>query len=201
MVNNAGVVVGGLLESVSPDQLRRQLDINVVGQLAVSQAVLPRLRESGGRIVFVSSVNGRIATPMLGPYCASKFALEAAAEALRMELRPWRIRVSVVEPAQSATDMWETADQTVDDMEAAMSPEQRVLYSKHVVGFRKMIPVSRKMAVPAERVAQVVESALTNRRPKARYAVGVGPRLQMALVTALPSAVSDVLLRKAFGQP
>jgi len=201
VVNNAGVVVGGPLESVSPDDLRRQLDVNVVGQLAVSQAALPRLRESRGRIVFVSSVNGRVAAPMLGPYCASKFALEAAADALRMELRPWRIRVSVVEPAQTATDMWDSAEQTADDMEASMSPGQRVLYAKHIAGFRKMIPTSRKMAVPADKVAQVVESALTDRRSKARYAVGVGPRLQMAVANALPSAVSDVVLRKAFGQP
>ena len=201
VVNNAGVVVGGPLEAVSTDELRRQIDINVVGQIAVTQAVLPRLRESRGRIVFISSVNGRIATPMLGPYCASKFALEAAADVLRMELKPWHIRVSIVEPAQTATDMWDAAEQTADDMETAMTSGQRVLYTKHVAGFRKMIPTSRKLAVPAEKVAQVVEGALTDRRPKARYAVGVGPRLQMALVNALPSAVTDVVLRKAFGQP
>ena len=81
----------------------------MVGQLAVTQAVLPRLRDSHGRIVFISSVNGQIATPILGASCASKFALEAVAAALRMELRPWQIRVSVVEPAQTATDMWDTA--------------------------------------------------------------------------------------------
>lgn len=201
VVNNAGVVVGGPLETVSAAQLRRQFDVNVVGQLAVTQAVLPRLRQSRGRIVFVSSVNGQIATPMLGPYCASKFALEAAADALRMELQPWRIRVSVVEPAQTATDMWDTADQAADGMEADMSPEQRVLYAKHVAGFRKMIPVSQKVAVPAKTVAQVVAAALTDRRPKARYAVGLGPRLQMRLVKSLPSRVSDIAVRKAFGQP
>jgi NAD(P)-dependent dehydrogenase (short-subunit alcohol dehydrogenase family) len=201
VVNNAGVVVGGPLETVSAAHLRRQFDVNVVGQLAVTQAVLPRLREHGGRIVLVSSVNGRIATPMLGPYCASKFALEAAADALRMELTPWRIRVSVVEPAQTATDMWQTAEKTADDMEADMSPEQRVLYAEHVAGFRKMIPASRKVAVPATAVAKVVEAALTDRRPRPRYTVGVGPKLQMMVVNALPSRVADIVLRKSFGQP
>jgi NAD(P)-dependent dehydrogenase (short-subunit alcohol dehydrogenase family) len=201
VVNNAGIVVGGPLESVTADDLRRQLDVNVVGQIAVTQAVLSRLRESRGRIVFISSVNGRISTPLLGPYSASKFALEAAADALRMELKPWRIRVSIVEPAQTATDMWDTAEQTADDMEATMTPEQRVLYAKHVAGFRKMIPVSRKLAVPTENVVRIVEAALTDRRPKVRYAVGIGPRLQMAVVTALPSSFSDVALRKVFGQP
>ncbi|AQA03514.1 retinol dehydrogenase [Mycobacterium sp. MS1601] len=201
VVNNAGVAVGAPLEAVPIAELRRQLDVNVVGQIAVAQAVIPRLRDSRGRIVFISSVNGRIAAPMLGPYCASKFALEAAADALRMELRPWRIRVSVVQPAQTATDMWDTAEQAADEMESAMTPGQRVLYAKHVAGFRKMIPISRKMAVPAENVAQVVEKALTDRRPRPRYAVGAGPRLQMALINTLPDGVADVLVRKAFAQP
>ncbi|MET0698821.1 MAG: SDR family NAD(P)-dependent oxidoreductase [Mycobacterium sp.] len=201
VVNNAGVVVGGPLESLSTNDLRRQFDVNVVGQLAVTQAVLPRLRQSRGRIVFISSVNGRIATPIIGAYCASKFALEAAADALRMELRPWHIRVSVVEPAQTATDMWDLAEDTADEFEQAMTPEQRVLYAKHVAGFRKMIPLSRKLAVPPDRVAAVVRKALTARRPRARYAVGTAPKVQIVAMRNLPTAVADIALRKTFGQP
>jgi NAD(P)-dependent dehydrogenase (short-subunit alcohol dehydrogenase family) len=201
VVNNAGVVVSGPLEALNPNELRRQLDVNVVGQIAVTQAVLPRLRDSRGRIVFISSVNGRIATPITGAYCASKFALEAAADALRMELRPWGIRVSVVEPAQTATDMWDTAEQTADEAEAAMTPGQRVLYAKHIAGFRKTIPTSRKRAVPPDRVASVVVDALTARRPRARYAVGLASKLQIAVVTNLPTVVADTMLRKALGQP
>jgi NAD(P)-dependent dehydrogenase (short-subunit alcohol dehydrogenase family) len=201
LVNNAGIVVGGPLETLGVNEFRRQLEVNVVGQLAVTQAVLPRLRDSRGRIVFISSVNGKIASPIIGAYCASKFALEAAADALRMELRPWRIRVSVVEPAQTATDMWDTAEDTADELEAAMTPGQRVLYAKHVAGFRKMIPVSRKMAVPTEKVADVVHDALTARRPRARYAVGLGPALQIAMMRNLPPAAADLILRKVFGQP
>lgn len=201
VVNNAGVVVGGPLESLSTNDLRRQFDVNVVGQLAVTQAVLPRLRQSRGRIVFISSVNGRIATPIIGAYCASKFALEAAADALRMELRPWHIRVSVVEPAQTATDMWDLAEDTADEFEQAMTPEQRVLYAKHVAGFRKMIPLSRRLAVPPDRVAAVVRKALTARRPRARYAVGTAPKVQIVAMRNLPTAVADIALRKTFGQP
>jgi NAD(P)-dependent dehydrogenase (short-subunit alcohol dehydrogenase family) len=201
VVNNAGVVVGGPLESLHLNELRRQLDVNVVGQVAVTQAVLPRLRQSRGRIVFISSVNGRISTPIIGAYCASKFALEAAADTLRMELRPWHIRVSVVEPAQTATDIWDLAEDTADELEQAMSPDQRVLYAKHVAGFRKMIPMSRKLAVPPEKVAAVVQKALTVRRPRARYAVGVGAMVQMAAMRNLPTAAADIALRKAFGQP
>jgi NAD(P)-dependent dehydrogenase (short-subunit alcohol dehydrogenase family) len=201
VVNNAGVVVGGPMETISIDELRRQLDVNVIGQIAVTQTLIPRLRASRGRIVFISSVNGRIAAPLLGAYCASKFALEAAADALRMELRPWRIDVSVVEPAQTDTDMWETATQTADDLESAMTAEQRVLYAKHIAGFRKMIPMSQRLAVPPENVARVVEQALTASRPHARYPVGIAPAVQMALLNRLPSAVTDVLVRKVLGQP
>ena len=175
VVNNAGVVVAGPIETVTPEEWRKQLDINVVGALAVTQAVLPRLRESRGRVVFISSVNGRISMPMLGPYCASKFALEAAVDALRLEVKAWGIPVVLVEPAQTDTDMWRTADDMVLETEAAMSPEHRELYAKHIAGMKKFIPVSRKMAVPTDKVVAVVEEALTARRPRARYVVGLGP--------------------------
>ena len=85
---------------------------------AVTQAAIPRLRKSGGRIVFISSVNGRLSMPLIGAYCASKFALEAAADALRMELRPWHIPVVIIEPAQTDTDMWRTADTMVEHDDA-----------------------------------------------------------------------------------
>ena len=148
VVNNAGVVVSGPMEAVAPDDWRKQLEINVIGQLAVTQAVLPRLRESRGRAVFISSVNGRLSMSLIGAYCASKFALEAAADALRMELRPWGIGVAIVEPAQTDTDMWRTADDMVEQAEAALTDEQRGLYARHIAGMKKMIPVSQRMAVP-----------------------------------------------------
>lgn len=201
VVNNAGIAVGGPLEAVGTADLRRQFDVNVVGQMAVTRAVLPRLRESRGRIVFMSSVSGRISTPMTGAYCASKFALEAAADALRMELKPWHISVSVVEPAQTDTDMWATADQMVEDIEGAMTAEQRVLYAKHIAGMKKVIPMSQRMAVPTENVAEVVAQALTSRRPRARYPVGIGPTVQLVAMNNAPSFVSDVMLRKLFRQP
>ena len=201
IVNNAGVVVGGAMETVTPDEWRKQLETNVIGQMAVTQAVLPRLRESRGRIVFISSVNGRLSMPLIGAYAASKFALEAAADALRMELRPWRIPVMIVEPAQTDTDMWRTADSMVDDLEAGLRAEHRQLYAKHIAGFRKMVPVSQRLAVPTEKVCNVVEEALTARRPRARYVVGLGPKLQAALLTRMPTAVRDLVLRKVSGQP
>ena len=201
IVNNAGIAVGGAMETLSSDEWRKQLEINVIGALAVTRAVLPRLRKSRGRIVFISSVNGRLSMPLVGAYSASKFALEAAADALRMELNPWKIRVVVVEPAQTDTDMWRTADTMVEDLEAGLSAEHRNLYAKHIAGFKKMIPVSQRIAVPTAKVSAVVEEALTAKRPRARYIVGLAPKAQVALMSVMPTKMRDIALRKVSGQP
>ena len=109
------------------DDLRRQLDVNVVAQVAVTQAVLPRLREATGRVLFVGSVSGRYATPFMGAYNASKFALEGIADAMRMELRRWGIRVVLVEPGSIDTDLWRDALDTADESRSRMAPEHRDL--------------------------------------------------------------------------
>ncbi|MDX1872266.1 SDR family NAD(P)-dependent oxidoreductase [Mycolicibacterium sp. 120266] len=201
VVNNAGIVVAGPMEAVSTEQWRKQLDVNVIGQLAVTRAVLPRLRESHGRVVFISSINGRLSTPLIGPYAASKFALEAAADALRMELAPWGIAVVLVEPAQTDTDMWRTADTMVDDIEAELTPQHRELYARHVAGMRKSVPISQRLAVPPTAVAAVVYAALTSRRPRPRYLVGIGPKVQVALMANIPSSLRDRIQRLVMRQP
>jgi NAD(P)-dependent dehydrogenase (short-subunit alcohol dehydrogenase family) len=201
VVNNAGIVVSGPMEALTPDDWRKQLEINVIGPIAVTKAVLPRLRRSRGRVVFISSVNGQLSMPMVGAYCASKFALEGAADTLRMELRPWGIGVVLVEPAQTDTGMWRTADTMVVETEAAMAPEYRDLYAEHIAGFKKRIPLSQKIAVPAQNVSAVVEEALTSRRPRARYVVGLANKLQVTVVTKLPTRARDRLLRVVSGQP
>lgn len=201
VVNNAGVVVGGPLEAVPLSELRRQLEVNVVAQAGVTQAVLPRLRNSRGRVVFVSSLSGRVATPMFGPYNASKFALEGMADALRMELATWGVRVVVVEPAQTDTDLWRRADDELNDTVASLSPHHRDLYAKHIAGFRKSIPRAQRMAASVDGVAATIEKALTDRRPRARYVVGAGPRVQAFLSSVTPTPVLDVLIRTATGVP
>jgi NAD(P)-dependent dehydrogenase (short-subunit alcohol dehydrogenase family) len=201
LVNNAGIVVGGPVEGVPLDDLRHQLEVNVVGQVAVTQAVLPRLRSSRGRIVFVSSLSGRVSTPMTGAYNASKFALEGMADALRMEVRPWGVRVVLVEPAQTDTDMWRDAESTLDTTVTALAPAHRELYGKHIDGYRKSIPRSQRMASSVEGVAATIERALTARRPRARYVVGVGPRAQGIMAALTPTGARDALLRAATGVP
>jgi NAD(P)-dependent dehydrogenase (short-subunit alcohol dehydrogenase family) len=201
VVNNAGIVVGGPMEAVLPSELRRQFEVNVIGQLAVTQAVLPRLRRTQGRIVFVSSINGKVSFPMLGAYCASKFAMEAVADALRIELRPWKIAVSVVEPAQVDTKMSSVAAEFVDETAAAMSSEHRGMYARHLAGIKQSIPAGERLVLPPERVAQVVAQALTARRPRARYVVGLYTRIQLAGLTNLPTWARDRLFLAAARQP
>jgi NAD(P)-dependent dehydrogenase (short-subunit alcohol dehydrogenase family) len=201
VVNNAGIAVTAPVETVPPADIRRQLEVNVVGQTAVTQAVLPRLRESRGRIVFVSSISGRIVNPGFGPYAASKFALEAVADALRMELAPWGIRVVLIEPGQIDTDLWRNAEQTYDETVAGMAPHYRELYAKHLDGMRKVIPRAKRMAAPVDTVAQTIEKALTARRPRARYIPGAQARIPMMLGELTPTAMLDRALSLATGVP
>lgn len=201
VVNNAGTVVAGPLEALPVEAIRREFETNVVGHLAVTQAVLPRLRQSRGRIVFISSLNGRVSMPMVGAYCASKFALEAAADALRVELAPWQLPVSVVQPPQIDTDMWGTAEALVAEAEAAMTPNHRELYARHIAGLKKFVPRFHPLALPADDVAGVVEKALTAKKPKARYLVGLPARLQVAGFSFLPTVARDRLFRLLGSQP
>jgi NAD(P)-dependent dehydrogenase (short-subunit alcohol dehydrogenase family) len=196
LINNAGVVVGGPVEALKVDDLRDQLEVNVVAQVAVTQTVLPLLRSSKGRVVFVSSISGRVSAPFMGAYTASKFALEALADSLRMELRPWNIRVVLVEPGSINTDLWRNALDVADQTEAQMSQGHRSLYAPQLVGMRKAIAGIQKRTSPVDKVAAVVERALASTRPKPRYLVGTDARVQVALRAALPTRVLDLALIK-----
>jgi NAD(P)-dependent dehydrogenase (short-subunit alcohol dehydrogenase family) len=200
VVNNAGIAVGGALEALPIEELRLQFEVNVIGQVAVTQVLLPRLRSSRGRIVFVSSVNGLLASPMLGAYSASKFAIEAIGDAFRMELRPWKIRVSIVQPAQIDTDIWRSAPEVLEQTIATMSAEHRALYARHIEGMRKAIPRSQKMAAPVEDAAKAIERALTVKRPRARYVPNVNARAG-TLLARLPTPVLDRVVAAASGVP
>lgn len=199
VVNNAGIVVGGPLEVLPLDGLRQQLEVNVVGQVAVTQAVLPRLRAAKGRVVFVSSVSGLVVTPTMGAYNASKFAIEAIADVFRLELAPWGIRVVSVLPAQTDTDLWRTADDVLETAAGSMNPTHRELYAEHIEGMRRAIPKAQKVAAPVDAVVKVIDKALTTSRPRARYVVGAAPRAQVALAKLMPTPVLDAALRKAAG--
>lgn len=193
LVNNAAIGVLGPVEAVPPADLRRQLEVNVVGQVAVTQAVLPLLRAARGRIVFISSTGGRTVVPMEGAYCASKFALEGLADALRVELRPWHIGVSLVEPGPTDTGSWRDVPRMIDDMEQGMSPTHRELYSRHTAGLRNVVSRFGSRAMAPDAVAQVVERALTAKRPRARYPAGADAHVMIAMKAILPTRVGDAV--------
>jgi NAD(P)-dependent dehydrogenase (short-subunit alcohol dehydrogenase family) len=191
LVNNAGIAVHGPIETLSRADVARQLDVNVAAQVAVTQAALPALRAARGRIVFVSSVSGRVATPGTGIYCASKFAVEGLADSLRIELRPWRINVSLVEPGPTRTDMWTGVFDDFDAATAAMSEEHRNLYRRQIRGMRRLLPAMQRSAVDPDRVADRIEHALTARRPRRRYLCDPASRAQVIATGLTPQAVTD----------
>jgi NAD(P)-dependent dehydrogenase (short-subunit alcohol dehydrogenase family) len=201
VINNAGVVVAAPVEALGLAELRAQLEVNVVGQVAVTQAVLPRLRASRGRVIFVSSISGRVSAPFMGAYSASKYALEALADALRLELRPWGVAVSLIEPGAIDTDVWRNAQDQAQETENAMSSEHRRLYQGHIDGMRKLITQTQRRTTNVDKVAAVIERAVTTARPRARYVVGLDARAQLAIGAALPTAALDAAVARAAGVP
>ena len=197
VVNNAGIIVQGPVESLALDDLSRQLDVNVTSQIAVVQAVLPQLREARGRVVFMSSVSGLITLPGTGAYSGSKYALESLADALRMELRPWHIPVSLIEPGPTRTDMWGGALDDYDRMTSQLSPAHRELYASHLAGNRKLLGRMQKLTGDPKKVVTAVDRALTSRRPKRRYRCDNVSRVQLALTSVTPTAVNDAVFAAA----
>jgi len=195
LVANAGIAIAAPLELVPLDELRRQLEVNLVGQVAVAQAFLPALRAARGRIVLMGSIGGRSALPFLGPYAASKHALEAVADSLRVELRPWRIEVSIVEPASIRTAVWEKGAARAEEISRSLDPERARLYADAAARFRA-VALSRGPGGDPDDVARAVEHALTAARPKARYLVGRDAHLR-AWIERLPTRARDRLLAKA----
>jgi NAD(P)-dependent dehydrogenase (short-subunit alcohol dehydrogenase family) len=195
LVANAGIAVAAPLEFLPPEELARQLDVNVVGQLRVVQPLLPALRRSRGRVVLMGSIGGRSALPFLGAYAMSKFALEAFADALRLEVAPWGMHVAIVEPGTIATAIWTKRQRGLEDY----PPEAADLYGARVERFRKLAAARSANGVPVEEVAKAVEHALTAPKPRTRYVVGPDAR-KRARVEKLPDRLRDrVLSRFLFG--
>lgn len=193
IVNNAGIGIGGPLEALDLDDFRRTLEVNTTSQLAVTQAFLPLLRESKGRVVNMSSIGGRVAQPFAGPYIASKFALEGVSDVLRAELLGWGIEVIAIEPGTIATPIWEKSSREAENVLEGLTPEQRDLYGKRLAKAAKMIERQNKRGAPPEKVAEAVEKALTASRPKPRYLVG-DARVLLGLKRVLPTRWFDRLL-------
>jgi len=201
LVNNAGVGYGGPLEFLDIEELRQQLEVNVVGQIAVTQAFLPLIRQANGRIVNMSSIGGRMATPFIGPYNASKFAMEALTDSLRQELHPWGIHVSIVEPGSIATPIWQKSKDRVEDIKVRLPEEAMRYYGDTMDSIEKALDDFEAAGIPPDEVAKFVEHALTAGTPKTRYVVGRDAQLQRVLVKWAPDRVRDGLVRRQLGLP
>ena len=199
LVNNAGIAVIGPVEFVPLADLRRQLEINVVGQVAVTQALLPLLRKGNGRIVNISSISGRIALPLFGPYAASKFALEALSDSLRRELRPWGIRVALIEPGVVDTPIWAKSEAAAATMFDNMGDEARRLYGPVVAATQRAVDNAKRKALTPDAVAQAVIHALTAKRPKTRYVLGSDARRPAVAARLLPDWLVDRIIALVMG--
>jgi NAD(P)-dependent dehydrogenase (short-subunit alcohol dehydrogenase family) len=197
LVNNAGIGVGGPLELVSAEDLRRQFEVNVFAQVAVTQAMLPMLRRAGGRIVFVSSIGGRVAMAFTAPYAASKHAIEAFGDALRVELRSSGVRVALVEPGSVATPIWGKAREEAE--RTSIPSELQAYYGQVPAALGKVIEDTARRGVTPELVADTIAGALAARRMRARYVVGRDAWAMLLAKRVLPDLVFDRVARRALG--
>jgi NAD(P)-dependent dehydrogenase (short-subunit alcohol dehydrogenase family) len=198
LVNNAGVSWGGPLETQDLGEIRAMFDVNVFGLIAVTQAFLGLIRQGRGRIVNMSSVGGRMSVPFVAAYSATKFGVEAISDALRVELRPWRIKVACIEPGSIATPLWERGFEQFDRQVEKMSPEARALYGEYVPRMRKITEQSASRGIPPARVADAVEHALTAAQPRTRYLVGADALAQTAF-RKVPDRARDALMGRVMG--
>jgi NAD(P)-dependent dehydrogenase (short-subunit alcohol dehydrogenase family) len=200
LVNNAGIAVAGPLEYVDIAAFERQMDVNVTGVLRATQAFLPLIRLARGRIVNISSIGGRVAIPLVGPYAASKFAVEGMSDSLRRELRPWGIHVALIEPGAVATPIW---DKSLDESQAMMDeapPELTERYGEVVEAITKESRKNATDGVPPQEVADAVAHAITADKPKTRYLVGRDAKMRGPMAKVMPDRVMDAAIGRALGQ-
>jgi NAD(P)-dependent dehydrogenase (short-subunit alcohol dehydrogenase family) len=195
LVNNAGVAKGGPVEFLDLETWRFQLEVNVVGQVAVTKANMAAIRRARGRIVFIGSISARVAAPMMGPYSASKAAIEAIGETLRHELKAWGIGVTVIEPGAIKTDIWDKGQVELEKVKASLSPEAIELYRDFVDEMGASIAESNERAISADVVARAVERALVSPHPLSRHLVGLDAKAAGVLGRVLPDRAKDFLVR------
>lgn len=196
LVNNAGIAVPAPIEHQPIEDFRRQLEVNLIGQVAVTQAFVPLLRIARGRIVNMSSIGGKVAVPLLGAYAASKFALEGLSDSLRRELRPWGIRVSVIEPGTIATPIWEKGVALGSELEDGMSEQAKRDYGPLIATVRAASERGARTGLPPDAVARDVARALVADRPRTRYVVGREARSRALVARFLPDRVMDAAIAR-----
>jgi len=193
LINNAGIVVGGPLECLTEEALRHQLDVNVVGVLTLTNACLPLLRQGGeGRIINISSIAGVQALPYIGAYSISKFALEALSDVMRLELKPWNIKVSVIQPGAVVTPIWEKSLQAAAQRLKTIPETITAPYTQALEKTTTHAQRSSQTGASPQQVAYTILTALGAKQPKPRYTVGCGVTLAR-WATWLPEALQDAI--------
>jgi NAD(P)-dependent dehydrogenase (short-subunit alcohol dehydrogenase family) len=201
LVDNAGIGVAVPMELVALEALRWQLEVNVVGQVAVTQAFLPMLRQARGRVVIIGSIGDRFTPPFGGPLAASKAAIASITDAFRQELAPWDIDVVLLEPASIHTDAIDKLQRDSASAADEFSLNGRELYCDTYLGMVDAALKRERKGSPPDVVAQKVQSVLTMSRPRARYLVGKDAQTLANLVRFLPTSALDALRRKVFNLP
>ena len=197
LVNNAAVGVNAPFEALAMDEWRRLFDVNFFGHIAVTQALLPALIRSKGRVVNISSVGGKIAMATYGPYAGAKFALEAVSDSLRREIAPFGVQVVVVEPGAVRTEMAGRAIATARELASTMTPEQSQRYGGLVQAITAQTASFTESGLPADAAAKVIAKAVTARKPRTRYTVGRDAALLTRLARILPDRILDLLFAAA----
>lgn len=200
LINNAGIALGGPLEHLPLADLRKQLEVNVVGTLAVTQAAIPLLRETRGRIVTVGSIASRFGAPFLGPYCASKAAVAMLVDSLRLELAPAGITVVLFEFAAVKTPIWQKGRELKDDLSARLPAEALEAYAPFVKAAMRQIDHEERVGLDVDVVAAAIASVLSSPHVRARYVIGKQAHVQ-AVVAALPHRLRDNMLRNVLRIP
>jgi NAD(P)-dependent dehydrogenase (short-subunit alcohol dehydrogenase family) len=195
LVNNAGVAIPGPLETIPLEDFRRQIEVNLTAYVAVAQAMLPAIRQAEGRLVFLSSIGGRVAFPFGGPYHASKFATEAIGDVFRQELRPWGIKVAIIEPGSIDTPIWDRGQRKSEEIEAK-SPRTNLLYGAAIEKFRMVIEDTAERGIPPQKVANAISHALESNRPKSRYLVGLDAKVQARIKPLIPTSLFDKIVAR-----
>ena len=201
LVDNAGNAVAGPLEALPIEDFRRQIELNLIAQVAVTQAMMPAIRIARGRVVMVSSVGGRVALPLTGAYHAAKFGLEAVGDSLRQELAPWGIKVVLIEPGSIDTPIWSTGEQDADRIFEGASPRIRELYGATVERYRQIVKDTAERGIPADKVAAKIEHALEARHPRSRYLIGLDAQVMARLKPFVPTPVFDWVIARAMAFP
>jgi NAD(P)-dependent dehydrogenase (short-subunit alcohol dehydrogenase family) len=199
-VSNAGIAIGGPLEHLPIEDLRRQLEVNVIGAVAFVQTFLPMLASNRGRVVFVGSISGRLATPYIGPYSASKFAVRALSDALRVELAPAGISVTLIEPGSVKTPIWKKGRAAAGEIATRLGPNTRAHYRAALERVVAITESEEREGMPVEVVTEAILHALNARRPRAQYLLGMPARVG-SVVAMLPPALRDRAVRASMRIP